>query len=117
MPVLHRQVWARQFWTKVLQFVLVNCAVFAAYRVSFIRLFGGPKAPAGTPVALWTGLGLDAALLALELGILLLAALVTRRLRLRFTAGGLWGFTCVRDRRVFPPPGGTAYVQGDGQLR
>jgi len=35
MPVLHRQVWARQFWTKVLQFVLVNCAVFAAYRVSF----------------------------------------------------------------------------------
>jgi len=35
MPVLHRQVWARQSWTKVLQFVLVNCAVFAAYRVSF----------------------------------------------------------------------------------
>jgi len=95
MPVLHRQVWGRQFWTKVLQFVLVNCAVFAAYRVSFIRLFGGPKALAGTPVALWTGLGLDAALLALELGILLLAALVTRRLRLRFTAAGLWGFTCV----------------------
>ncbi|HEX9126411.1 MAG TPA: LTA synthase family protein [Methylomirabilota bacterium] len=95
MPVLHRQVRGRQLWTKVLQFVLVNCAVFAAYRVSFIRLFGGPKAPAGTPVALWTGLGLDAALLALELGILLLAALVTRRLRLRFTAAGLWGFTCV----------------------
>ena len=97
MPVLHRQVWARQFWarqfwTRVLQFFLVNCAVFAAYRVSFIRLFGGPTALAGTPVALWTGLGLDAALLALELGILLLAALVTRRLRLRFTAAGLWGF-------------------------
>jgi len=69
MPVLHRQVWARQFWTKVLQFVLVNCAVFAAYRVSFIRLFGGPKAPAGTPVAL-----------------------VTRRLRLRFHGGRAVGF-------------------------
>ena len=73
MPVLHRlvwdrQFWARRFWTRVLQFVLVNCAVFAAYRVSFIRLFGGPKALAGTPVAL-----------------------VTRRPRLRFTAAGVWG--------------------------
>ena len=95
MPVLHRQVWGRQFWTKVLQFVLVNCGVFAAYRISFIRLFGGPKALAGTPVALWTGLGLDGALLALELGILILFALLTRRLRLRFTAVGLWVFTCL----------------------
>src|SRR6267378_3036372 len=74
MPVLYRQVWGRQLWTKVLQFVLVNCAVFAAYRVSFIRLFGGPKALAETPVALWTGLGLDAGLLALAL-----AALAARR--------------------------------------
>jgi hypothetical protein len=95
-----RQVWGRQFWTKALQFVLVNCALFAAYRVSFIRLFGGPKALAETPVALWTGLGLDAVLLALELGILLLAALVTRRLRLRFTTAGLWGFTCVNAHRA-----------------
>jgi hypothetical protein len=85
----------RQIWAKALQFVLVNCAIFAAYRVGFIRTFGGPEALAGISAALVTGLGLDAALLALELGILILLALVTRRLRLRFTAVGLWVFTCL----------------------
>src|SRR5713101_2240587 len=85
----------RQFFAKVLQFLLVNCAVFAAYRVSFIRLFGVPEALSGAPAALLRGLGLDAALLALELCVLALLALVTRRLRLRATLGGLWVFTCV----------------------
>ena len=85
---------SRQFSAKVLQFLLVNFAVFAAYRVSFIRLFGAPGALAGAPAALLRGLDLDAALLALELCLLALLALVTRRLRLRATLAGLWVFTC-----------------------
>jgi len=85
---------SRQFSAKVLQVLLVNCAVFAAYRVSFIRLFGAPEALLGAPAALLRGLGLDAALLALELCVLSLFALVTRRLRLRATLAGLWAFTC-----------------------
>lgn len=84
----------RQLCAKVLQFVLLNLAVFAAYRLLFIRLFGAPETFAGAPAALLRGLGLDAALLALELCILALLALVTRRLRLRVTLAGLWVFTC-----------------------
>jgi hypothetical protein len=84
----------REFSAKVLQFLLVNCAVFAAYRVSFIKLFGAPEALSGAPAALLRGLGLDAALLALELCVLVLLAAVTRRLRLRATLAGLWVFTC-----------------------
>ncbi len=83
----------RQFSAKALQFLLVNFAVFAAYRVSFIGLFGAPEALSGAPAALLRGLGLDAALLALELCILALFALVTRRLRFRATLAGLWVFT------------------------
>jgi len=86
-------VIGRQFSAKVLQFLLVNCAVFAAYRIAFIRLFGAPEALSAVPAALLGGLGLDAALLALELCILALVALVTRRLRLRATLAGLWVFT------------------------
>jgi len=83
----------REFSAKVLQFLLVNFAVFAAYRVAFIRLFGAPEALSGAPAALLRGLGLDAALLALELCVLALLAVVTRRLRLRATLAGLWVFT------------------------
>jgi hypothetical protein len=90
MPVI-----GRQFWAKALQFVLVNCAVFAAYRLGFVKLFGMPETLRGTPVALVKGLGLDAALLALELAVLVLLALATRRLRLRVTLAGLWVFTCL----------------------
>jgi hypothetical protein len=39
MPVI-----GGQFSSKVLQFLLVNCAVFAAYRLAFIKLFGTPEA-------------------------------------------------------------------------
>jgi len=85
----------RQFFAKVLQFLLVNFAVFGVYRLFFIRLFGAPGALAGAPAALLRGLGLDAALLALELCLLALLALVTRRLRLRATLAGLWVFTCI----------------------
>jgi hypothetical protein len=88
MPRIGRQFSAKVFWL-----LLVNCAVFAAYRVSFIRLFGAPEALSGVPAALLRGLGLDAALLALELCILALLALVTRRLRFRATLAGLWIFT------------------------
>jgi hypothetical protein len=70
----------RQLWAKALQFILVNCAIFAAYRVGFVKTFGGPDAWAGLSAALVTGFGLDAALLALELSILVLLALVTRGL-------------------------------------
>jgi len=83
----------RQFCVKVLGFLLLNCAIFAAYRIAFIRLFGAPEALSRAPAALLRGLGLDAALLALELCILALVALVTRRLRLRATLAGLWVFT------------------------
>ena len=75
--------------------MLINCAVFAAYRLIFINAFGGPQALAGMWVALLAGLSLDAALLALELGVLVLLGLATRRLRLRATAAGLWIFTCL----------------------
>jgi hypothetical protein len=68
--------------------------VFAVYRVVFIGLFGAPGALWGAPAALLRGLGLDAALLAVELGFLALLTLATRRLRLRATLGGLWIFTC-----------------------
>src|ERR1700675_3485008 len=84
----------RQFCVKVLGLLLLNCAIFAAYRGSFIELFGAPRALSGAPAALLRGLGLDAALLALELCILALFALLTRRLRLRATLAGLWVFTC-----------------------
>ena len=84
----------RQFCVKVLGLLLVNCAIFAAYRGFFIELFGAPEALSGAPAALLRGLGLDAALLALELCLLALLALVTRRLRLRATLAGLWAFTC-----------------------
>jgi hypothetical protein len=86
---------ARHLSAKALLFVLLNCAVFAAYRLFFIGLFGAPGALSGAPAALLRGLGLDAALLALELCILALLALVTRRLRLRATLAGLWVFTCL----------------------
>jgi phosphoglycerol transferase MdoB-like AlkP superfamily enzyme len=85
----------RQFFGKALGLLFVNCAVFAAYRVFFIALFGAPQALREAPAALLRGLGLDASLLALELGILALIALLTRRLRLRATLAGLWVFTCV----------------------
>jgi hypothetical protein len=84
----------RRFSVKVFQFLVVNCAVFAAYRVVFIRVSGGPETLSGISQALLRGLGLDAALLALELCVLALIALVTRRLRLRATLGWLWIFTC-----------------------
>ena len=83
----------RRFCVNVLGFLLLNCAVFAAYRIAFIRLFGVPEALSGVPAALLRGLGLDAALLALELCLLALLALVTRRLRFRATLAGLWVFT------------------------
>lgn len=85
----------RRFCVKALGLILVNCGVFAAYRVLFIKIFGVPEALRGAPGALLSGLALDASLLALELGILALFALLTRRLRLRATLAGLWVFTGV----------------------
>ena len=58
MPVI-----GRQFFTKALQFVVVNCAVFAAYRVLFIRMFGAPEALRGAPAALLRDVAADAAVL------------------------------------------------------
>src|SRR5574342_230690 len=78
----------RQFPARVLQFLLVNCAVFASYRIVFIKLFGAQGTLSGAPAALLRGLRLDAALLAIELCILALLALVTRRLRLWATVAG-----------------------------
>ena len=83
----------RQFPATALRFLLVNCAIFASYRIVFIRLFGAPGALSGAPAALLRGLRLDAALLALELCILALLALVTRRLRLRATLAVFWVIT------------------------
>jgi hypothetical protein len=83
----------RRFVTGLLQVLCLNCVVFAAYRVVFIGLFGAPGLHAAALAALLRGLRLDAALLALELCILALLALVTRRLRLRATLIGLWLFT------------------------
>jgi hypothetical protein len=90
VPLVGRHLCARALLS-----VLLNCAVFAAYRLFFIGLFGAPGARSGASAALLRGLGLDAALLALELCILALLALVTRRLRLRAALAGLWVFTCL----------------------
>src|SRR5215510_358734 len=81
------------FLGKTLQLILVNCAIFLAYRLLFIGSFVASAAFADVPMTLLYGLRLDIALLGLEISSLTGLALATRHLRYRLTLGALWAFT------------------------
>jgi len=82
-----------RFLTKVLQLILLNCAIFLVYRLLFIGSFVASTTLADVSVTLLHGLRLDVALLGLELASLTVLALLTRYLRYRFTLCVLWFFT------------------------
>jgi len=82
-----------RFLGKMLQLILINCAIFLAYRLLFIGSFVASTAFADVPMTLLYGLRLDIALLGLEISSLAGLALATRHLRYRLMLGALWAFT------------------------
>ncbi len=81
------------FMVRTAQLILLNCALFIAYRLLFIALFATGVRLREIPTLLLAGLRVDAALLALELIALALVALASRRLRFGATLRALWLLT------------------------
>ena len=82
-----------RFVTRCAQLVLVNLAILVAYRLLFLAAFADRAARTETLAVLVRGVRLDAALLGIELLVLLTVSLLTRHLRYRSVLGGLWAFT------------------------
>jgi len=80
---------------KALQLVVLNCALFAGYRVLFLREFAGPAATGSEGAALLHGLRLDIALLGLELVAIAGVTLLRRRVRGTLVLRLLWVCTYV----------------------
>src|SRR4029450_1048591 len=80
---------------KALQLVVLNCALFAGYRVLYLREFAGPAAAGSEGAALLHGLRLDIPLLGLELAAIAGVTLLRRRVRGTLVLRLLWVCTYV----------------------